>query len=127
MAIARFRIFHHQPVAPDTVIRVGWRLLATNNRDLGRSAVTYADRAACREALRRLQAHAADLRPVTVRTGPSHWGWRLLAGDRVLAVGGRDYQRRIQAERAAAVVLALIPAAEVAGIDQHAPISRIRP
>jgi hypothetical protein len=59
----------------------------------------------------------AKAEPVTVRGGPSSWGWRLLIGDRVVAVASRLYQRRIQAEQAAAVVLELIPGAELAGLE----------
>lgn len=118
LAAARFRILQHRPAddpaGPDTV---SWRLLATNNRDLGRSPGGYADPAACRAAIRELQQGVAQAQPATVRGGPSSWGWRLTIGDRVVAVASRTYQRRIQAEQAARVVLALIPAAELAGLE----------
>lgn len=71
----------------------------------------------CRDAVLRLQEHAPGLRVVTVRSGPSSWRWRLLAGDRIVAVASRDYQRRIQADQAAAVMLTLFPQAELVGLD----------
>ena len=118
MTTARFWIIKHRPV--DDIAEtgpVGWRLLATNNRDLGRSSVSYPDQAACRDAVLLLQKHAPVLRVVTIRSGPSSWNWRLFDGDRVVAVASRDYQRRIQADQAAAVVLDLIPGAELVGLD----------
>jgi hypothetical protein len=51
-----------------------------------------------------------------VRSGATAWRWRMLVGDTVVAVASRDYQRRIQAEQAAAVVLNLIPHADLVGM-----------
>lgn len=118
MTAARFRILQHR--AADEFAEVGpvsWRLLATNNRDLGRASVTFPDSRACREDVLWLQHHSDLLRVVTVRSGPSSWSWRILAGERVVAVASRDYQRRIQADQAAGVVLGLIPGAELVGLD----------
>jgi hypothetical protein len=119
LAAARFRILQHRSTADDAaeVGTLSWRLLATNNRDLGRAPGGYPDTEACRVAIRELQATVGQAEPVTVRSGPSSWGWRLMIGDRVVAVASRAYQRRIQAEQAASVVLGLIPTAELAGID----------
>ncbi|GIF25127.1 uncharacterized protein YegP (UPF0339 family) [Actinoplanes tereljensis] len=97
---------------------MSWRLLATNNRDLGRAASAYADAAACRAAVRWLQEHAGDLRVSIHRAGPSTWSWRIAAGETVVALSSRAYQRRIQAEQAASIVVVLIPDAELAGMDQ---------
>ena len=119
VAAARFRILRHRP-APDDTADVGslsWRLLATNNRDLGRAPAGYPDAEACRAAIRELQATVGRAEPITVRSGPSSWGWRLMIGDQVVVVASRLYQRRIQAEQAAGVVLGLIPTAELAGLD----------
>jgi hypothetical protein len=116
LAAARFRILQHRSAAADAGT-LSWRLLATNNRDLGRAPDTYPDAEACRVAIHQLQATVGRAAPITVRSGPSSWGWRLMIGDRVVAVASRQYQRRIQAEQAAAVVLGLIPTAELAGLD----------
>jgi hypothetical protein len=119
LAAARFRILEHRPAGDDPAGAgaVSWRLLATNNRDLGRAPADYPDAEACWAAIRELRDGVSQARPVTVRGGPSSWGWRLMIGDRVVIVGSRAYQRRIQAEQAASVVLGLIPAAELAGLD----------
>lgn len=118
LAAARFRIIQHRPADdPAGADTVSWRLLATNNRDLGRAPSGYPDPGACRAAVRELQEGVGRAEPVTVRSGPSSWGWRLMIDDQVVAVASRVYQRRIQAEQAASVVLGLIPAAELAGLD----------
>jgi hypothetical protein len=116
VAAARFRILQHRPDSAGAGT-LSWRLLATNNRDLGRAPDGYPDAEACRAAIRDLQASVGQAESITVRSGPSSWGWRLMIGDRVVAVASRAYQRRIQAEQAASVVLELIPAAELAGMD----------
>lgn len=115
VAAARFRILQHR--SPVEGGALSWRLLATNNRDLGRAPGGYPDTEACRVAIQELQGAVHRAEPVTVRSGPSSWGWRLMIDDRVVAVASRAYQRRIQAEQAARVVLNLIPAAELAGLD----------
>jgi hypothetical protein len=94
---------------------MSWRLLATNNRDLGRAPISYPDVASCRAAVLWLQHNTAELRTVIVRTGPSTWSWRLLSGEAALVLSSRDYQRRIQADQAAMIALDLIPSAEVVG------------
>ena len=112
VAAARFRILQHRSDQ-----QVSWRLLATNNRDLGRAPVAYADAATCRAAVHWLQQHSDRLRITIVRAGPSSWSWRIAAGETVVALSSRDYQRRIQAEHAAGIALELIPAADLVGLD----------
>lgn len=96
---------------------MSWRLLATNNRDLGRAPTAYPDAATCRAAVLWMQRHAGRLRVTIVRAGPSAWSWRIVAGETVVALSSRAYQRRIQAEHAAGIALVLIPAAELVGLD----------
>ena len=112
MAAARFRILRHRWDGSLT-----WRLLATNNRDLGRAPTAYADAESCRTAVLWLQGNVGDLRIAIVRAGPSSWSWRILAGETVVAVSSRDYQRRIQADQAATTALDLIPAAELVDLE----------
>jgi uncharacterized protein YegP (UPF0339 family) len=114
VATARFRLLQ---LSGGTVT---WRLLATNNRDLGRGSEAYPSKDACWEAVRELQRGVAELATVLIRTGPSSWSWRIQAGNGTVAVASRHYQRRIQATQAAAVALELIPAAELSGLDPRA-------
>ena len=94
-----------------------WRLLATNNRDLGRAPTAYPDAESCRSAVLWLQHNVTHLRIAIVRAGPSSWSWRILAGEVVVALSSRDYQRRIQADQAATIALDLIPAAELVDLE----------
>jgi hypothetical protein len=103
-----------------------WRLLATNNRDLGRAPASYPDAETCRAAVLWLQRNVTGLRIVIVRAGPSSWSWRILAGESVVAVSSRDYQRRIQADQAATTALDLIPTAELVGHDHGDGAARQR-
>ena len=96
---------------------MSWRLLATNNRDLGRAPIGYPDPASCRAAVLWLQRNSDGLRVTIVRAGPSTWSWRLAAGETVVALSSRAYQRRIQAEHAAGIAIELIPEAELVGLD----------
>lgn len=111
MAAARFGFLHSR-----SDHSIGWRLLTTNNRDLGRASSGFPDRESCRAAASWLKHNVAELRVTLVRSGATSWRWRMLAGDIVVAVASRDYQRRIQAEQAAAVVLQLIPNADLVGM-----------
>jgi uncharacterized protein YegP (UPF0339 family) len=112
VAAARFRMLRHRLDGSMT-----WRLLATNNRDLARAPAGYPDPDSCRAAVGWLQHNVPQLRIVIVRAGPSAWSWRILAGEVVVAVSSRGYQRRIQAEQAAAIALGLIPAAELVDLE----------
>jgi len=117
VAAARFHLRVLRSAEEAVPGQITWRLLATNNRDLGRATSTYPDAAECRAAVRQLQDRADRLRAVTVRTGSSAWSWRLLLDGAVVAVSSRDYQRRIHADYAGAVVLDLVPKAELADLD----------
>ena len=72
-----------------------WRLVVSNNRELGRSSHVYPDLAACKAAVAFLQAHidqAESLLATNNDTGL--WLWRLNIGDQWIAAAGRSYQRR---------------------------------
>ena len=72
-----------------------WRLVGSNNRELGRSAHVYPNLAACKAAVTFLQAHideAESLLATNHDTGL--WLWRLNIGDQWMAAAGRSYQRR---------------------------------
>ncbi|WP_433830250.1 hypothetical protein ACQP2E_10355 [Actinoplanes sp. CA-015351] len=74
----------------------------------------FPDIDSCRAAARWTQQHAAELSVTIVRSGATAWRWRMeAAGGAVVAVASRDYQRRIQAAQAAAVVLGLLAGAEL--------------
>lgn len=99
---------------------VTWRLLSSNNRDLGRSAQAFAEVRTCQATVRRLQELVGEVTVVQVRAGRVDWSWRVRLDGVDVAVSSRTYQRRIQAESACAVFLGLVPAASVAPVPRLA-------
>jgi hypothetical protein len=72
-----------------------WRLVGSNNRELGRSAHVYPDLAACKAAVTFLQAHVDEAESLLATNNDTGlWLWRLNIGDQWMAAAGRSYQRR---------------------------------
>jgi hypothetical protein len=115
MASARFELYHVSGPDPTLEPWVTWRLLSSNNRDLGRAPVTFPDVPACQLMVRRLQSLVAEAATVQLRAGRVDWSWRVRLAGVDVAVSSRTYQRRIQAESACAVFLSLVPDAGIAG------------
>lgn len=78
---------------------VRWRLLSSNNRELGRGTGEYGDPEACRFAVRQLQLVVADLQadlqPV-LRPSRTAWSWQLVRHGEVVAVSGRSFDRHVR-------------------------------
>lgn len=74
---------------------VAWRLVGANNRELGRSPVTYIDLTDCSESVAALRRSVAGAQVVVV-VDPSTgcWFWRLDSGGQPIAAAGRSYQRQ---------------------------------
>lgn len=124
MALARFTIFvvpaRGRPGRPlrgddilDGTLKLSWRLLAANNRDVARSAEHFTDLAACLAGVRHLQATIATSVAVAARSGRADWSWRLRIDGVDVAVSSRTYQRRLQCEAACALFMSLVPAAVI--------------
>jgi hypothetical protein len=72
-----------------------WRLVGSNNRELGRSAHVYPDLAACKAAVTFLQTHVDEAESLLATNNETGlWLWRLNIGDQWMAAAGRSYQRR---------------------------------
>jgi hypothetical protein len=112
VASARFELY--QVPANGETAGVGWRLLSSNNRDLGRSVLTFPDMRSCQLVVRRLQLMIDKVAVVQLRAGRVDWSWRVRLDGVDVAVSSRTYQRRIQAESASAVFLGLAPDAAIA-------------
>jgi hypothetical protein len=88
--------------APDLRLggRVAWRMLAANNRPMGRSAMAFEGLDECFEAAMTLHRNvdcttfAAVFRPES-----SRWGWSLLLDGERVAVSAHHYHRRIECLR----------------------------
>jgi hypothetical protein len=92
---------------------VTWRLLSSNNRDLGRSGVGFPDVDACLRAVDEVRAAATEAEPVIHRVSRLAWAWRLETGPGSVAVASRAYQRRVQAQTACDLFLRLAVEAPV--------------
>jgi hypothetical protein len=74
--------------------QVTWRLLGANNRELGRSARSYADQAGCWQAIERLKARLPSAEPrLSIITPRGNWGWQLLLDGDEWAVSARLFSR----------------------------------
>jgi hypothetical protein len=86
---------------PTPTYRVAWRVIAANNRPLGRSARTYESYAACRAAVVELQEQIDGLLPSVLFDGAhGHWTWRLDDARGANAVCVHPYLRRVECSRA---------------------------
>jgi len=137
VALARFTIFvvpargrPGRPLRGDDVLggdlKLSWRLLAANNRDVARSAEHFTDLAACLDGVRTLQANVASSVAVATRTGRADWSWRLRIDGVDVAVSSRTYQRRLQCEAACALFMSLVPDAVIDDWP-HPPHQRTAP
>jgi hypothetical protein len=71
-----------------------WRLLSSNNRELGRSAAAHVSESGCLAAITVMQGSASVCVPSVNARSSGQWWWHLdLCGARV-AVAGRVYQRQ---------------------------------
>ncbi len=115
-----------------------WRLLAINNRELGRSAHLYPSAAAARAHLTRLRERLDDLQ-VTPVSGPrpGSRGWYMTLDNRIVVTCGRWYGAAASSAEAAAAcrdALAIAsfdapdaggtpPVASIPAIPAHAPVA----
>lgn len=98
--------------------RYGWRLVAANNRPLGRGMRADASLAASRAAAGRVHAAVAAGRPaVNVEVSRGRWTWQLHLEGVAAAMSVHTYLRRIECLRAldqfTRAVVAADPAAGV--------------
>ena len=93
----------------------GWRLIGANNRELGRSALSFVSYQLARRAILQLKqgigrlVHHSTTDP---RTG--RWGWRIDLEESAVAVSSRWYERDHDGRIGAAKFVALTADAELA-------------
>ena len=72
---------------------VGWRLLGSNNRELGRSAVAYADAEAALSSIQRVRDLAVDGEAHIVHDRATGlWAWHLDDDGALVANSGRGFR-----------------------------------
>jgi hypothetical protein len=101
-----------------------WRLLGSNNRELGRSSAVYADPPACFRSAEALQAGVSRAEPVAaVNQKTGLWVWRLDLEGTPAAVAARSYKRRRECLYSLERFLATAPLARTEG----GKVARFRP
>lgn len=101
----------------DDSLRVWWRLLAANNRVLGRSARTFASIAACRAGAGELRARIDDVVGAFSTDARGHWAWTAAIDDVVVGQSAHPYLRRIDCVRTLTLFLAGAAVADPGGAD----------
>lgn len=92
-----------------------WRLIWSNNRELGRGALNHPTFSACRQSVDQLRenyGHAVTKLIVDEATG--HFTWRLEVDEAVVATRGREYMRERECRASLRTFLSAVPIAEVA-------------
>jgi hypothetical protein len=91
-----------------------WRMVGPNNRELGRSAATFAGYPACRGAVAELQSTVDGL-AVSIVSDPAtgRWSWRGEVAATPVAMCGRWYARERECRGSADRFRQSVPVAEV--------------
>jgi hypothetical protein len=102
---------------PMTSGRVAWRVLAANNRPLGRSAQAFGSFEDARQDATRMQAALDELVPtISLGDAVGHWTWQLAMRAQAVACCVHEYQRRIECARSLEQFVAAVRTADpVAG------------
>src|SRR5262249_3074268 len=92
-----------------------WRLIGTNNHELGRSALSFPSYRLALDAFTELTEGLDRLVPAPVRDLPTgRWGWRLELDGAAVAASGRWYKRDQDSRLGAAKFVELCAEAEIA-------------
>jgi hypothetical protein len=105
---------------PDEV-SYGWRLVAANNRPLGRGPVNEASLDLCSAAAAELRRQLSDVE-TTVVTDPrlGVWTWRVTLRGELMAVSVHPYLRRVESARGLSQFIAGVALADPAdGVVRH--------
>jgi hypothetical protein len=101
-----------QDAAQTPAHRVGWRVIAANNRPLGRSSRAFASYAAALADALVLKRNVAEATSsVLLDQTFGHWTWRLMLNDVLAASCVHEYKRRVECARALGQFLEAIQAA----------------
>lgn len=92
-----------------------WRLVGSNNREIGRSAQAFTDAAACRTGISFLRRQLAHLDTRISCDENTRWSWRLELNGQPVAHSARVYMRRREAVFNLEQFLAAAPTADAPG------------
>ena len=86
---------------PRPATRVCWRVMAANNRALGRSRTVFPSLATCRAAALTLQRRIDEVSAVPVLDeSVGHWSWTIALDTTEVAVCVHPFQRKVDCLRA---------------------------
>ncbi len=101
---------------------VGWRLLGSNNRELGRSAVSYPDAEAALHAVGRVRELAPDGEAhILHHRGTTSWAWHLEEDGVLVANSGRGFRYERECRHNLEQFRAEAPGAPAS--DAHVPVA----
>jgi len=93
----------------------GWRLIGANNRELGRSAMTFLGYQSTRRAVSQLKDGLGRLVPGSTNDpATGRWGWRLELDGTTVAISGRWYEREHDSRLGAAKFVTMSAEADLA-------------
>jgi uncharacterized protein YegP (UPF0339 family) len=91
-----------------------WRLIWSNNREIGRGAGAYPTFVACQAAVELLRSGFDRIKPeASVDPERGQWTWRVCLDSVTLAVRGRHYQRERECQSSLKTFLMAVPTAHV--------------
>jgi hypothetical protein len=101
---------------------VGWRLLGSNNRELGRSAVSYSDAESALAAITRIRVLAVGGEAHIVHhRGTTLWAWHLEEEGALVATSGRGFRYERECRHNLEQFRAEAPGAPAS--DTHVPVA----
>ncbi len=106
---SRFQVFHLGDA------RLRWRLVAGNNKVLGKGSREHGDVPSVRAELEQVRAAAREGATGLHRTAQG-WTWSLVAAAETLATSSRAFQRRTEAELSATRFCTLAHGADVQSV-----------
>ncbi len=92
---------------------MAWRFVASNGRELARSAVTFDDEQHARDFLTELLGAGPVLAMNASLDASSRWRWGATMDGELVVVSSRSYLRRVESETAMAQFRTLAPGAAV--------------
>jgi hypothetical protein len=92
---------------------IGWILVSSNNRPLGRGGTTFVDPAACLDAVNLLRRDHQRATSSALAEANGQWAWRVDVDGRTVAVSSRTYFRHHECDYNLRRFLEAVPSADV--------------
>ena len=117
MQKSRFIVLSIPPVGGDDESigedAIGWILVSSNNRPLGRGGSTFDSFQECRAAVDRLRREHERMTTTALAEANGRWAWRVDVDGRTVAVSTRSYFRHHECDYNLRRFLEAVPAADL--------------